>query len=141
MTADPQAQDFDGAKIAILLGNRVLTLLRDDTPEIVFPGMWDLPGGARDPGETPVETALRELHEELGLKMDPARIIYRRAYAEPHVTWFFGAEWPDLDLDQIVFGNEGQGWEAMEVDVFLSRTDGISHLQERLAAFLAARAG
>src|ERR1035437_7900412 len=34
-------------------------------------GQWALPGGRCDEGETPVEEALRELHEELGLELRP----------------------------------------------------------------------
>lgn len=34
-----------------------------------------LPGGRCDPGETPVEAALRELHEELGLLVDAADVL------------------------------------------------------------------
>jgi 8-oxo-dGTP pyrophosphatase MutT (NUDIX family) len=33
------------------------------------PGQWALPGGRIDPGESPEETALRELHEEIGLEL------------------------------------------------------------------------
>jgi 8-oxo-dGTP pyrophosphatase MutT (NUDIX family) len=36
---------------------------------------WALPGGRCDPGETPVQAALRELHEELGLQLTPADVI------------------------------------------------------------------
>ena len=36
---------------------------------------WALPGGRCDPGETPVQAALRELHEELGLQLVPADVI------------------------------------------------------------------
>src|SRR5262249_35287042 len=38
-------------------------------------GQWALPGGRCDPGETLQQTALRELHEELGLELDPAHIL------------------------------------------------------------------
>jgi 8-oxo-dGTP pyrophosphatase MutT (NUDIX family) len=36
---------------------------------------WALPGGRCDAGETPVEGALRELHEELGLQLQPNDVL------------------------------------------------------------------
>jgi len=38
-------------------------------------GQYALPGGRLDTGETPVEGALRELHEELGLPVDAAHVL------------------------------------------------------------------
>ena len=40
-------------------------------------GQWALPGGRIDTGETAEQTALRELQEEVGLQLDPDRIIGR----------------------------------------------------------------
>jgi len=38
-------------------------------------GQWALPGGRCDPGETLEETALRELHEELGLSLGREHVL------------------------------------------------------------------
>jgi 8-oxo-dGTP pyrophosphatase MutT (NUDIX family) len=38
-------------------------------------GQWALPGGRCDDGETQVEAALRELHEELGLELGPDAVL------------------------------------------------------------------
>ncbi len=38
-------------------------------------GQWALPGGRLDPGEGPVEGALRELHEEIGLDLGPSTVL------------------------------------------------------------------
>ncbi|KWT97643.1 MULTISPECIES: CoA pyrophosphatase [unclassified Variovorax] len=40
-------------------------------------GQWALPGGSIDGDETPEQAALRELHEEVGLKLDEATILGR----------------------------------------------------------------
>ena len=58
------------AVAAILVVDRAgyLLQLRDNKPEIFFPGHWGLFGGAIDPGETAEAALARELDEELGLK-------------------------------------------------------------------------
>jgi 8-oxo-dGTP pyrophosphatase MutT (NUDIX family) len=85
-------------------------------------GTWSVPGGARERGETAVEAALREAHEELGLDVDavdvrgssvalcggwsyetvlavprtPLRIV-NRSESEAH-AWVATAEVDDLPL-------------------------------------------
>ena len=38
-------------------------------------GQWALPGGRVDPGETPLEAALREVDEEIGLRLDDDAVV------------------------------------------------------------------
>jgi 8-oxo-dGTP pyrophosphatase MutT (NUDIX family) len=38
-------------------------------------GQWALPGGRCDPGETPIETAIRETEEEVGLALAPEGVL------------------------------------------------------------------
>ena len=53
--------------------------LRDDNPAIMYPGHWGLTGGAAAKGETPEQTARREVMEETGLQLghiEPFRAYY-----------------------------------------------------------------
>ena len=61
--------DADGR--ACFLITRRSSRLRD------HPGQWALPGGRVDPGESAEETALRELHEELGLALPADAVLGR----------------------------------------------------------------
>jgi 8-oxo-dGTP diphosphatase len=47
---------------------RLILQLRDNKPEIHYPGMITAFGGGAEPGETPEQCALRELAEETGLR-------------------------------------------------------------------------
>ena len=52
-----------------------LILTRRNTNLRNHSGQWALPGGRRDAGETTTETALRELSEEVGLRLSADRVI------------------------------------------------------------------
>jgi 8-oxo-dGTP pyrophosphatase MutT (NUDIX family) len=61
------AGDASGAT-ALLLTRRAADLRAHGS-------QWALPGGRCDAGETPAEAALRELHEEVGLKLAPDAVL------------------------------------------------------------------
>jgi 8-oxo-dGTP pyrophosphatase MutT (NUDIX family) len=60
----------DAGQAALILTIRA-TKLRDHAGQRAFPG------GHVDAGETPEQTALRELEEEVGLRLDPEAILGR----------------------------------------------------------------
>ena len=53
---------------ALLLTRRSLHLRN-------HPGQWAFPGGRVDPGETLIETALREMHEEVGVDLGQDQVL------------------------------------------------------------------
>lgn len=136
-------EDFAGTKIALLCGDRIVTYLRDDIPTIPYPGQWDLPGGGRENGEGPITCALRETEEEFALVIHPDRVTHLTRYAglknPSHDSYFCMAEITSEEISSIRFGDEGQFWELMTVDAFLSHPDAIPHLQDRLRAALESR--
>lgn len=54
-------------------------------------GTWALPGGARDSHETPEQAAVREAHEEAGLRADQVRV--RATVVTAEVFAATGAHW------------------------------------------------
>jgi 8-oxo-dGTP pyrophosphatase MutT (NUDIX family) len=72
-------------------------------------GQWALPGGRCDPGESLEEAALRELHEELGLRLPPEAILgvlddypTRSGYAvTPVVAWLDDARAIEPNPDEV----------------------------------------
>ena len=48
---------------------QVLLFLRDNTPNIPYPNMWDVPGGHIEDNETPEQCIVREMKEEMGMDL------------------------------------------------------------------------
>src|SRR5262245_15173251 len=71
-------------------------VIRDDEGRILLvrhvEGRWMLPGGAVEPGETPVEAVRRECLEEAGIVVEPVRIAGVYGGPEYHVTYANGDE-------------------------------------------------
>lgn len=130
--------DFDGAKLALIYRNAVVSILRDDREGIPHPGMWDFAGGGREGGERPEETAIRETQEELGLRLAEDRLLWscREDREDSAEVWFFAAEITESELTTLRLGDEGQCWRLMPTPQFLSNPMAIPSLKRRLRHFL-----
>ena len=127
--------DFTGCKLALIHEADILTYLRDDRPGLTWANMWDLPGGGREGDETPQDCALRELHEEFGLHLPPARLEWQRIFPsmidETRPSHFFAGRITAMEISAIIFGDEGQHWQMMPIATLLTHPEAIPELQRR----------
>lgn len=131
---------FDGAKLCLTHDGRLLTLLRDDRDDIPFPGHWDLPGGGRDGRETPLDCALRELREEVGLALSPDRLDARAfpSHQRPAmISWLFSGQLTPREVASIRLGDEGQGWRMMPLVRFIAHPRAVPHFRGWVATVTA----
>ncbi|WP_223291089.1 NUDIX domain-containing protein [Streptomyces avicenniae] len=102
------AESKPGALALILTPDgRIVLQLRDDAPDIRWPGHWSLPGGGQEAGETPRDTILREIREETGITPDTLREVTVTPHdvrkTPPHV---FVGTWSGREADLVL--GEGQ---------------------------------
>ena len=135
-----EISDFTGCKIALLCGDSVLTILRDDKPSIPWPNMWELPGGGREGDETPFECAAREVFEELGIHLTEDNLLGSKVYPsmlfERKQSVFMVGQLRQEQFDNITFGNEGQAYKLMNIKEFLTSSQVVPQLQGRLRDYL-----
>ncbi len=65
---------------------RFLLQLRDDVPNILYPGKIGLFGGHREGDETFLECVVREVHEETGYLAPPERFEHLGSYIGPEAA-------------------------------------------------------
>jgi 8-oxo-dGTP pyrophosphatase MutT (NUDIX family) len=89
-------------------------------PQGKRPGTWVLPKGNIDPGESPAETALREVREETGLE---GRIVEKLGDVRYVYTWDGGRIFKVVSffLVRAGRGRIGEIEEAMRVEVAEAR--------------------
>jgi A/G-specific adenine glycosylase len=75
------------AVVAVIERNGKL-LIQKRPPAGLLGGLWEFPGGKREPGESLEEALAREVREELGVEVRKARplVTVRHAYTEFRVT-------------------------------------------------------
>lgn len=85
---------------------------------------WDLPKGGLHAGETPLQGALRETHEETGLRIEPASLLElgRFAYGARKDLHLFATLQPRFDAGQLQctsrFADLASGRDLPEMDGF-----------------------
>lgn len=93
------------------------------------PGQIAFPGGGIDPGETPVEAALRETREELGIREDAIRVIgtgdVYRTHSGFEITPVLGVVSADVEI--IPNPTEVAQWFEAPVDFVLNPAN---HIQQ-----------
>jgi ADP-ribose pyrophosphatase YjhB (NUDIX family) len=120
----PPANSLVPAASAIVCDHdKILILRRSDN------GLWTIPGGAMEIGETIGQTVTREVKEETGLHVEPISIV--GVYSDPrHVVEFSDGEvrqqFSVCFACRIVGGSLAPGPEATEVGFFAH--DEIEHL-------------
>lgn len=131
--------DFHGVKVALTHEGKLLLHLRDDKPGLFNANMWDFAGGGREGDETPEECAVREVKEELAIKLTPESFVWRKEYPaqkDPaQKAWFMVAEISPKDIESVVLG-EGQTWKLMDQEEFFKRSDVIEALKGRYQDYL-----
>jgi 8-oxo-dGTP pyrophosphatase MutT (NUDIX family) len=106
------------------LGKRYLLQLRDQKPNIFYPGHWSVFGGAMDPGETISQGLRRELREELSLSdialkpFTSVAIGFSYCGLGKIVRHYFVAEIDDSILERLRLG-EGQEMRVFPVSELL----------------------
>ena len=126
-------EEFEGAKLILFLGERILVLRRDDRPDIPWPGRLDLPGGGREGEETAEVCVTRETSEEVGLTVHAKDLVWRERLDR---GVFFAAHLPASAEREIVFGSEGQGWLLMSPQDFIQHPEAIPHFAEIVQRYL-----
>lgn len=130
---------FSGVKGLIYIGDKIIAYRRDTITKNA-PGCIDLPGGGRENDESPFETFKREVMEEFGIPIEQSDIVLsvrRNSHVNPGTKSFFMVTKPlKIDVNDIVFGDEGTEWFMISPHEFAERKDGIERQQKRVSDYL-----
>jgi 8-oxo-dGTP diphosphatase len=78
-----------GAAGVVLLDPASRSILMQLRAEWTHGGrVWGIPGGAKDSHETAIESALREMHEELSIHPDSVEVVHDNMWAD-HSDWSY----------------------------------------------------
>lgn len=135
-----EGDDFVATKLVLTCDGGLLVYRRDDFSHIPYPGHWDLPGGGREGDESAADCALRELHEEFGIRLPAARLEAYMAFRNPtgmgRASVFYSGRITADEIAAVRFGSEGQCWRMMPVAEYLAHPLAVPHFRARVTQCL-----
>jgi len=108
-------------------------LLAQRPPSAPLAGAWEFPGGKIDPWESPLQGLVRELDEELDIRVRYARHLARYCHTE-HARPTYLYVWHVLDWVGEPQGAEGQVLRWLPVDQLM--VEGLLPADERIVMCL-----
>jgi len=84
--AEEKAAKIVDVAVGLILRPDGTLLLGDRPMDKPWPGWWELPGGKLEPGETVMQALVRELDEELGIRVTRATPWVTYVHVYPHAT-------------------------------------------------------
>lgn len=128
-----ESAEIFSACVILLNRDRVLILQRGKNAPWM-PGKWNLPGGGGDQGETPAQTASREVVEESGIVPKNLRLLKMIDDSEMgHIYFFIGEAVGNVKLN---YESKDAKWVSLqEIDKF----DFVPYVKEMLRSALTQR--
>ena len=102
---------------AILVNKKGKLLLTQRPLGKNMEGLWEFPGGKLEPNETPFSAVIREIQEELAVRLDPTE-IYNFSFAYHDYTAFrvCSLAYCCFAWQGEISGNEGQQFRWVDID-------------------------
>jgi len=109
----------------ILTPDNELLLVRRSQTDDRHPGVWEIPGGRAEDGESTTDVVIRETQEEVGITLTHPKLIYGISSKRPEGTgtWLFFAERVADKNVHITLSHEHDDYTWVRFDEFIARTE------------------
>jgi len=116
----------------IIIKNKEILMIKRVATKKVYPRAWSFPGGKSEVGETPEQTVIREVKEEIGLDFVPEKLFETCMFSGKKVYRFFGvvSGISKLQTDEVMDMNYFSFKEALELDLAFNCEEVIGMLRE-----------
>lgn len=117
--------------VVLFNNNKILLQFRDNNPKISNPNMWGIFGGGVEKGETPEQAAIRELREELGLRMEKLEPLLKTEFKGEKI-YLFKQRIKNISNLKL---NEGQNMKFFSKEEILNIKNTVPGLKEMIKNF------